>query len=85
MNTIDHIMRLNEHQGKSGEQGWTIARRCIAIATHQGGSFGIGRQISPGVVQAHTVTNCTHIKSLLFLIKSISYNTRCAAFIQYAG
>jgi hypothetical protein len=45
----------NEDQGKYGEQGWSIARRCIAIAMDQGGSINIGSQIFPGFVQAHTV------------------------------
>jgi len=31
----------NEAQEKYGKQGWSIARRCIAIATHQGGSIKI--------------------------------------------
>ena len=63
----------NAYQGKSDKLGklllrcsnadvhvgedWTIARRCIAIAAHQGGSFRIGSQIFPGFVQAHTENN----------------------------
>jgi hypothetical protein len=31
----------NEDQGKYGKQGWSIARRCIAIAMDQGGSIKI--------------------------------------------
>jgi hypothetical protein len=31
----------NESQEKYGKQGWLIARRCIAVATHQGGSIKI--------------------------------------------
>jgi hypothetical protein len=45
----------NEHQGKYGKQGWSITRRCIAIAMDQGGSTRIGRQIFPEFVQAQTV------------------------------
>jgi hypothetical protein len=44
----------NETQGKSGKQGRTIARRAIAIAMAQGGSFEIGSQIFPDFVQAQT-------------------------------
>jgi hypothetical protein len=42
----------NEDQGKYGKQGWSIACRCIAVATHQGGSTKIDSQISPEFVQA---------------------------------
>jgi hypothetical protein len=61
----------NEAQGKYGKQGWSIARRCIAIAMDQGGSIKIayrdvgGRatqerlagssQIFPDFVQVQTV------------------------------
>jgi hypothetical protein len=45
----------NEDQGKYGKQGWSIARRFIAIAMDQGGSIKIGRQIYPEFVQAQTV------------------------------
>jgi hypothetical protein len=45
----------NEDQGKYGKQGWSIARRCIAIAMDQGGSIKIGRQIFPDFVQVQTV------------------------------
>jgi hypothetical protein len=45
----------NEDQGKYGEQCWSIARRCIAIAMDQGGSIKIGSQIFPEFVQAQTV------------------------------
>jgi len=45
----------NEDQEKYGKQGWSIARRCIAIAMDQGGSIKIGSQIFPEFVQAHTV------------------------------
>jgi len=45
----------NEDQGKYGKQGWSIARRCIAIAMDQGGSIRIGRQIFPEFVQPQTV------------------------------
>jgi len=45
----------NEDQGKYGKQGWSIARRCIAIAMDQGGSIKIGSQIFPEFVQAQTV------------------------------
>ncbi len=31
----------NEAQGKYGKQGWSIARRCIAVAMDQGGSIKI--------------------------------------------
>jgi hypothetical protein len=44
----------NEAQGKYGKQGWSIARRCIAIAMDQGGSTKIGRQIFPNFVQVQT-------------------------------
>jgi len=44
-----------EDQGKYGKQGWSIARRYIAIAMDQGGSIKIGRQIFPEFVQAQTV------------------------------
>jgi len=53
----------NEDQGKSGKQGWTIVRRCIAIATHQGGSSRIGSQIFPEFVQAQIV-NFEHVNIL---------------------
>ena len=36
-------------------EGWSIARRCIAIAMDQGGSIKIGSQIFPEFVQAQTV------------------------------
>jgi len=42
----------NEGQGKYGKQGWSITRRCIAIAMDQGGSIKIGSQILPEFVQA---------------------------------
>jgi len=50
----------NEDQGKYGKQGWSIARRFIAIAMDQGGSIKmgsikIGRQIYLEFVQAQTV------------------------------
>jgi hypothetical protein len=45
----------NEYQGKYGNQGWSIARRCIAIAMDQGGSIKIGSQIFPEFVQAQNV------------------------------
>jgi hypothetical protein len=45
----------NEDQGKYGKQGWSIARRCIAIAMDQGGSTKIGRHIFSEFVQAHSV------------------------------
>jgi hypothetical protein len=45
----------NEDQGKYGKQGWSIARRCIAIAMDQGGSIKIGSQIFPEFVQAQSV------------------------------
>ena len=50
----------NEAQGKYGKQGWSIARRCIAIATHQGGSIKIGSQIFPDFVQVQTVFFLIH-------------------------
>jgi len=50
----------NEAQGKSGKQGWLIARRCIAIATHQGGSINLGSQIFPDFVQVQTVFFIIH-------------------------
>jgi len=57
--TVHPLARIlhegNEVQGKYGKQGWLIARRCIAIATHQGGSTKIGRQIFPDFVQVQTV------------------------------
>jgi hypothetical protein len=31
--------------GQDGKAGWTIARRCIAIAMDQGGSFKMRRQL----------------------------------------
>jgi len=45
----------NEDQGKYGKQGWSIARRSIAIAMDQGGSIKIGSQIFPEFVQAQNV------------------------------
>jgi hypothetical protein len=36
-------------------EGWSITRRCIAIAMDQGGSIKIGSQIFPDFVQAQTV------------------------------
>ena len=45
----------NEDQGKYGNQGWSIARRCIAIAMDQGGSIKIGSQIFSEFVQAQAV------------------------------
>jgi len=66
------------------KQGWTIARRCIAIATHQGGSL-IGSQIFLAFVQAQTVKIRIHVETLLSLAKSKHYVTRSAAFVQYAG
>ena len=45
----------NEAQGKYGKQGWSIVRRCIAVAMDQGGSIKIGRQIIPEFVQVQTV------------------------------
>jgi hypothetical protein len=50
----------NEGQGKSGKQGWLIARRCIAIAMDQGGSIKIGSQIFPDFVQVQTVFSDIH-------------------------
>jgi hypothetical protein len=50
----------NEDQGKYGKQGWSIARRCIAVATHQGGSIKIGSQILPDFVQVQTVSFAIH-------------------------
>jgi hypothetical protein len=44
----------NEDQEKAGKQGWSIARRCIAIAMDQGGSIKIGSQIFSEFVQAQT-------------------------------
>jgi len=44
-----------EDQGKYCKQGWSIARRCIAVATHQGRSIKIGSQIYPVFVQVQTV------------------------------
>jgi hypothetical protein len=41
----------NQAQGKYGKQGWSIARRCIAVAMDQGGSIKIGSQIFPDFVQ----------------------------------
>jgi hypothetical protein len=75
----------NEAQGKSGGQSWTIARRCIAIATHQGGSFKIGRQIFPDFVQAQNAKNYKHVKFPSTLFWSIPYMVSCAAFVQYTG
>jgi hypothetical protein len=45
----------NEVQGKYGKQGWSIARRCIAVAMDQGGLIKIGSQIFPEFVQVQTV------------------------------
>ena len=45
----------NEVQGKYGKQGWSIARRCIAIAMDQGGSIEIDSQIFTESVQIQTV------------------------------
>jgi hypothetical protein len=45
----------NETQGKYGKQGRTIARRPIALAMGQGGSFEIGSHIFPEFVQVQTV------------------------------
>jgi hypothetical protein len=59
----------NETQGKSGKQGRAIARRPIAVAMGQGGSFEIGRQIFPEFVQAQTVMQyvyVTHINAIVF-------------------
>ena len=39
------------------KQGRTIARRAIAAAMGQGGSFEIGSQISPEFVQAQTASD----------------------------
>jgi len=50
----------NEVQGKYGKQGWSIARRCIAIAMDQGGSIKIGSQIFPDFVQGQTVFFVIH-------------------------
>jgi hypothetical protein len=75
----------NEAQGKSGKQDWTIARRCIAMATHQGGSFKIGRQIFPDFVQAQNAKNYKHVKFPSTLFWSIPYMVSCAAFVQYTG
>jgi hypothetical protein len=50
----------NEVQGKYGKQGWTIARRCIAVAMDQGGSIKIGSQIFPDFVQVQTVFFVIH-------------------------
>jgi hypothetical protein len=44
----------NEVQGKYGKQDWLIACRCIAVATHQGGSIKLGSQIFPDFVQVQT-------------------------------
>ncbi len=44
----------NEVQGKYGKQGCSITRRCIAVATHQGGSTNLGSQIFPEFVQVQT-------------------------------
>ena len=40
----------------ANKQGRTIARRAIAVAMAQGGSFEIGSQIFSGFVQVQTVT-----------------------------
>jgi hypothetical protein len=45
----------NEVQGKYGKQGWSITRRCIAVAMDQGGSIKIGSQIFTDFVQVQTV------------------------------
>ena len=50
----------NEAQGKHGKQGWSIARRCIAVATHQGGSINIDSQIFPDFVQVKIVFLIIH-------------------------
>jgi hypothetical protein len=68
----------NEDQGKYGKQGWSIVRRCIAVAMDQGGSIEIAcmdvggratqellagsRQIFPEFVQAQTIF-FTHSKN----------------------
>jgi len=50
----------NEVQGKYGKQGWSIARRCIAVAMDQGGSINIGSQIFSDFVQVQTVFFAYH-------------------------
>jgi len=50
----------NEAQGRFSKQGWSIAPRCIAVATHQGGSIKIGSQIFPDFVQVQTVFIVIH-------------------------
>jgi len=47
-------------QGKYGKQGWSIARRFIAVAMDQGGSIKIGSQIFPDFVQVQTVFFIIH-------------------------
>ena len=75
----------NEDQGKYGKQGWSIARRCIAIAMDQGESIKIGSQIFPEFVQAQTVI-FSHASILEYIIKLQKYSSKMsAAFMQYAG
>ncbi len=65
----------NEAQGKYGKQCWLIARRCIAVATHQGGSIKIDSQIFPDFVQVQTVISVSYnfcVQLFALLIKEIS-------------
>jgi hypothetical protein len=53
----------NEDQGKYGKQGWSIARRCIAIAMDQGGSTKIAYRDVGGRATQGAVAESRHIFS----------------------
>ena len=73
---LAHILHEgNEVQGNYGKQYWSIARRCIAVATHQGGSIKIGSQIFPDFVQVQTVISVSYnfcAQLFALVIKEIS-------------
>jgi hypothetical protein len=55
--------------GQAGKAGWTIARRCIAIAMDQGGSFKMRRQVVRLIHETHRLRG---YRDILFQTKYCS-------------
>jgi len=64
----------NEAQGKYGKQGWSIARRCMAVAMDQGGSIKIAYRDVGGRATQELLAGSSHIFPDFVQAQTVNFN-----------
>jgi hypothetical protein len=68
----------NEDQGTCGKQGWSIARRCIAVAMDQGGStkiayMDVGGRATQGAVAERSQIFPEFVQARILIFNYINF------------